>query len=132
MFQKEQGQRILAQPGAEGYGPLSILTQLRAQPRLLLRVGKACFNPPPKVQSVVLTFKRKENPLPPPQYASFARLVKAAFAHKRKTLYNSLILSGYDKEKTDSALRQADIIPTVRAEQITLDKFLQLQTFLYP
>ena len=126
MFQKEQAQRILASAGAEGYGPLSILTQLRAQPRLLLRVGKACFNPPPKVESMVLTFEKRESLLSAQQYPRFARLVKAAFAHKRKTLYNSLVLSGYDKAKTAEALAQAAVKPAVRAQEITLEKFLQL------
>lgn len=126
MFQKEQAQRILALAGTEGYGPLSILTQLRARPRLLLRVGKACFNPPPKVESAVLTFAKIACPLDGAQYPRFARLVKAAFAHKRKTLFNSLVLSGYDKNKTQEALAQADIRPTARAEEISLEKFLQI------
>lgn len=126
MFQKEQAQRILALPGAEGYGPLSILSQLRAQPRMLLRVGKACFNPPPKVESAVLTFAPKAYPLDKAQYPRFARLVKAAFAHKRKTLFNSLVLCGYDKTKTEEALAQNGIKPTARAQEIALEKFLQI------
>ena len=85
MFQKEQAQRILASAGQEGYGPISILTQLRARPRRLLRVGRACFNPPPKVESMVLTFEPLPAVLTPAEYARFARLVRASFAHKRKT-----------------------------------------------
>ena len=126
MFQKEQAQRILARAGTEGYGPLSILTQLRAQPRLLLRVGKACFAPPPKVESAVLTFAKIVCPLDAVQYPHFARLVKASFAHKRKTLFNSLVLSGYNKNKTQEALAQAGIKPTARAEEIALEEFLQI------
>ena len=126
MFQKEQAQRILARPGADGYGPLSILTQLRAVPHMLLRVGKACFNPPPKVESAVLTFAKKECPLPHAQYAHFARLIKAAFAHKRKTLFNSLVLSGYDKEKVLQAL-DANAVPlTARAQEVALETFLKI------
>ncbi len=126
MFQKEQAQRILASAGAEGYGPLSILTQLRARPQLLLRVGKACFNPPPKVESAVLTFKKQKNPLSPLSYSHFVHFVKAAFAHKRKTLYNSLILSGFDKKKTEDVLARALLKPTARAQEITLEQYLQL------
>ena len=49
MFQKEQAQKITALPGDEFYGPLSILTQLRARVSLVCNVGRGSFNPPPKV-----------------------------------------------------------------------------------
>lgn len=127
MFQKEQAQRILAQKGAEGYGPLSILSQLRAEVKPLLKVGKACFNPPPKVESMVLTFEKKEMPFSSPQeYAHFARLVKAAFAHRRKTLFNSLALCGYDKTAVPNALIGAGVEPTARAQEVPLDGFLEI------
>lgn len=131
MFQKEQAQRILAAAGQEGYGPLGILTQLRARPCRLLRVGKACFNPPPKVESMVLTFEPLPAVLPPAEYAHFARLVKAAFAHKRKTLFNSLLLSGWDKERVTDALARAGVAPAARAQEITLEKFLEIHRLLF-
>ena len=130
MFQKEQAQRILAAAGQEGYGPLGILTQLRARPCRLLRVGKACFNPPPKVESMVLTFEPLPAVLPPAEYAHFARFVKAAFAHKRKTLFNSLLLSGWDKERVTDALARAGVAPAARAQEITLEKFLEIHRLL--
>ena len=126
MFQKEQAGRILARAGQEGYGPLSVLTQVRARPALLLKVGKACFNPPPKVESAVLIFEKIPWQVPPENYARFARLIKAAFLHRRKTLFNSLSLAGYDKEKVQAALSALCLSATVRAEQISLPKYLQL------
>lgn len=127
MFQKEQAQRILAKAGTEGYGPLSLLSQVRAVPTPLIKVGKACFNPPPKVESMVLTFGKKKSPFEnETQYKKFARLVKAAFLHRRKTLFNSLSLCGYDKEKTQRALQALSLAPTVRAEEVSLEGFLQL------
>ena len=130
MFQKEQAQRILASVRQEGYGPISILTQLRARPRRLLRVGRACFNPPPKVESMVLTFEPLPAVLTPAEYARFARLVRAAFAHKRKTLFNSLVLSGWDKERVTDALARAGVAPAARAEEISLEKFLEIHRLL--
>ena len=131
MFQKEQAQRILAPSGAAGYGPLSVLSQLRAEIKPLLKVGKACFTPPPKVESLVLTFAKKQTPFATAEeYRRFARLVQAAFAHKRKTLYNSLVLSGYDKAAVTAALQAAKLAPQVRAETVPLAAFLQLNTQL--
>lgn len=126
MFQKEQAQRILAKAGA-AYGPISILSQVRSAPKQLIKVGKACFNPPPKVESMVLTFEKKESLFEnDAQYRSFARLVKAAFLHRRKTLFNSLCLCGYDKEKITDALQNVRLKLTARAEEVPLEKFLQL------
>ena len=126
MFQKEQAQRILAKSGSE-YGPISILSQVRSLPKQLLKVGKACFNPPPKVESMVLTFEKKESPFKDnEQYRKFARLVKAAFLHRRKTLFNSLCLCGYDKERVSSVLQQTGLKLTARAEEVPLEKFLQI------
>ena len=130
MFQKEQAQRILASVRQEGYGPISILTQLRARPRRVLRVGRACFNPPPKVESMVLTFEPLPAVLTPVEYACFARLVRASFAHKRKTLFNSLVLSGWDKERVTDALARAGVAPAARAQEISLEKFLEIHRLL--
>ena len=125
MFQKEQAQRILARAREEGYGPLSILTQVRAQPKLLLKVGKACFTPPPKVESAVLTFEKSAWKVPFEKYESFVRFIKAVFLHRRKTLFNSLSLAGYDKEKVQNALHILQLPPTVRAQDVTLELFLK-------
>lgn len=131
MFQKEQAQRILARGGQEGYGPLSVLTQVRARPALRLKVGKACFNPPPKVESAVLTFDKIPWQVPAAQYAHFARFIQSAFLHRRKTLFNSLALCGYDKEKTGAALAQSGLTQTVRAQDVPLEKFLLLFAALH-
>ena len=130
MFQKEQAERILANAGQEGYGPLSILTQVRARPALLLKVGKACFNPPPKVESAVLTFEKIVWLVPPEKYARFAKLIKAAFLHRRKTLFNSLSLCGYDKEKVQAAISAVNLPAAVRAEEVTLEVFLKLSEII--
>ncbi len=131
MFQKEQAQRILAKEGGEGYGPLSILSQLRAEVKPLLKVGKACFNPPPKVESMVLTFKKKETPFADEtRWPKFVRLVKAAFAHRRKTLFNSLSLCGFDKRRIQEALARLQMPASVRAEQISLETYVKLDELL--
>lgn len=131
MFQKEQANRIQAQVGNEFYGPLSILSQSRAKINLLCHVGKGCFNPPPKVQSAVLTFEKLPQPfIEPSQWNAFKRLVQNAFLHRRKTLYNSLLLAGYGKDLVAQTLEKAGLSFQARAEQITPAQFKQITGLL--
>lgn len=132
MFQKEQAQRIRAKAGEDFYGPLSIFSQLRAWVNPICKVGKGCFNPPPKVESAVLSFeKKKQIPFCTKEsWKNFRKVVLAAFAHKRKTAFNSLSLCGYEKEKIVVALEELHLPLTVRAEQIPAEKYVKLAEFL--
>lgn len=131
MFQKEQANRIQAKPGTEFYGPLSLFSQARAEIALLCNVSRGCFNPPPKVQSAVLTFKRLAEPaVGAEDWPGFKKLVVSAFLHRRKTLFNSLSLCGYHKEAVSAALQKLELSPTVRAEQITLTQYVRLLALL--
>ncbi len=127
MFQKEQAQKITARPGADGYGALSILTQLRARVSLICNVGRGCFHPPPKVESRVLAF---EHVTPPADFDRVRRVVERAFLHRRKTLLNALMLAGYDKEKITAALAQVNVPLTARPEELTPAQFVTLTDFL--
>lgn len=124
MFQKEQAQKITALPEEDFYGPLSILTQLRARVSKVCEVGRGSFNPPPKVASRVLAFER----LTPPDvsWTRLNRLVNAAFLHRRKTLLNALCLAGYEKEKILLAFERLHFTPTMRPEQAPPDAYVAL------
>ena len=127
MFQKEQAQRIRARAGETGYGPLSVFSQLRAQISPICKAGRGCFNPPPKVESMVLAFMRLNNsPVPSEKWTSFNKLVTAAFLHKRKTLFNSWSLAGYDKQKITMVLADCKVKPTARPEEISPGKYVEL------
>lgn len=127
MFQKEQANRIQAKTGTEFYGPLSLFSQARADIALLCNVSRGCFNPPPKVQSAVLTFTRLKNPpVRTEEWPVFKKLVCAAFLHRRKTVYNSLLLSGYEKSFVGPALERAGVSAAARAEQVGLEQFVLL------
>lgn len=121
MFQKEQAQKITAKPGEKGYGALSILSQLRAHISLICNVGKGCFNPPPKVDSRVLAFQRKDAPA---NWPSVKHLVETAFLHRRKTLLNALMLGGYEREKVASVLAQLHLHLMVRPEELSPQQFV--------
>lgn len=126
MFQKEQANRVLAAAGGEFYGPLSVLSQLRSRVSRLCNVGRGSFNPPPKVESTVLCFERLQTPVfaSAEEYLALKKLVTAAFAHKRKTLLNSLALCGYEPARTADALQNAGLAPAVRAEKVSPQQFV--------
>lgn len=127
MFQKEQAQKITAHPGDSAYGTLAVLSQLRARISLICNVGRGCFNPPPNVDSRVLAFEK----IPvPARFPSVAKLVTAAFLHRRKTLLNALVLAGYDKSNITTALARLNVPLTVRPEQLSPAHFVQLADLL--
>lgn len=128
MFQKEQAQKIRAKVGDELYGPLSVFSQLRARISPICKVGRGSFAPPPKVESAVLAFER----ISPPQvdWQKLVRVVTAAFLHRRKTLFNALLLGGYEKEKILAALEKCDFKPAARPEEVTPAKYVQLTSCL--
>lgn len=131
MFQKEQANRIQAQPGGEFYGPLSILSQARAKISLLCQVGKGSFNPPPKVESAVLVFEKLSQPaVEKDAWPFFKKVVQSSFLHRRKTIYNALLLCGFDKEKIARALERAGVDLQTRPEKISLLQFKQISQTL--
>ena len=131
MFQKEQALRIRAHAGEEFYGPLSVFSQLRAQISPICKVSRGCFNPPPKVESMVLAFQKRASwPVPADAWERFKKLVNAAFLHRRKTLFNSWQLCGYDKQKIQRALEQCGVAPSARAEQVPPETYVRLANLL--
>lgn len=127
MFQKEQAQKITARVGDEFYGALSVLTQLRAEVSLVCNAGRGCFNPPPKVESRVLAFQKIKRPLfERAAWDKIARLVKNAFLHRRKTLFNALALAGYEKDKIALALKACNLNEKVRPEQVSPAQYAQI------
>jgi len=127
MFQKEVGDRLAALPGTKDYGILSVFCQLWFDIRRVTLVPPGAFYPAPKVTSVVLSFE----PLSQPRVVVgdegfFRRVVKGAFAQRRKTLRNSLTGSGFTPAAVDSALAAAGIEPGRRGETLTLADFARL------
>jgi 16S rRNA (adenine1518-N6/adenine1519-N6)-dimethyltransferase len=91
MVQKEVAARLLAAPGGRGYGSLAVLHQLVATLKAGLDVHPRCFYPVPRVSSSFLHMTpRREAPLAPDELRMVEGVVRAAFAHRRKTIVNSL------------------------------------------
>ncbi len=127
MFQREVGQRLVADPGGKDYGILSVLCQLWYDIKTVAVVKPGAFTPPPKVDSIVLNFQSLKTPrFDPVDEVLFKKVVKGAFTQRRKTLRNSLLASGFAAAEIDSALQQAGIFPGRRGETLTLENFSQL------
>ena len=128
MVQKEVAERIAAKPGKKDYGAISVLCQYYTNPRLVTIVPKGSFYPAPKVDSAVLCMEVQDKPnVEVSDEKLFFKVVKAAFAQRRKTLLNCLS-SGFScgKEVLAEILLGAGIEPTVRGEKLGLSEFAKI------
>ena len=131
MLQNEVADRLVAKPGSSAYGVLSIMTQYASDVGKAFKVSPACFRPQPEVASAVVVLRpRSAALLSPPDERTFIAVVKAAFAHRRKMLVNSLRDEGYEAERAADALAGMRLLATVRAETVSLEQFMQLATRL--
>ncbi len=126
MFQREVAERIAAPPGGKQYGRLSVLTQWRAQAKILFDIKPSAFVPPPKVTSSLLEIIPRTKPLPCDRRA-LERVTEAAFGQRRKMLRQSLKTLGVDPLPL---LASAGIAETERAEQIPVAGFVALANAL--
>ena len=91
MVQKEAGERLCAKVGSRESGAVTVAANYYAESEILFEVGRDSFMPPPKVDSVVIRLKIRENPpVKVNSEANFFKLVKACFAQRRKTLSNTV------------------------------------------
>lgn len=128
MVQREVAERIAAAPGKKDYGAISVLCQYYTNPRLVTIVPAGSFYPAPKVDSAVLCMEVCEKPnVETKDEALFFKVVKAAFAQRRKTLLNCLS-SGFSCEKAtiSELLESVDIAPNVRGEKLGLAEFAKI------
>jgi 16S rRNA (adenine1518-N6/adenine1519-N6)-dimethyltransferase len=117
MVQREVVDRLFAEPGTKAYGAVSVLVQLVCERTGFHPVSRTVFRPPPNVDSALVAFRRTGLP---DDYARVKRLVGAAFAHRRKTLPNSLALAGVaTRADAAAALESIGRGPSTRAEALT-------------
>ncbi len=121
MFQKEVAQRIVAAPGSEAYGRLSVLAQWRSRPKIALDLPPKAFTPPPKVSSAVVHIVPTA-PIRDVPVRAIEAVTAAAFGQRRKMLRASLktLTGGVE------ALRDCGIDGERRAETLTVAEFADL------
>ncbi|OQW37896.1 MAG: hypothetical protein A4E19_12020 [Nitrospira sp. SG-bin1] len=133
MLQNEVADRLVAKPGSSDYGVLSVMAQYGAEITKAFQVSAQCFRPRPEVGSAVVLLKTKhQRALNREDEPKFAALVKAAFAHRRKTLVNSLKDQGCDQKLLAEALDTLALSPSVRAETLSLEQFAELARRMCP
>jgi len=129
MVQREVAERFFAPPGTRAYGSVSVLLQLATERVGFHPVARGVFRPRPNVDSALVAFRRL-GPLPH-GFAEVRRVVQAAFAHRRKTLANSLELAGLaSRERAAAALAELGLEPSVRAERLRPEQFARLAELL--
>jgi 16S rRNA (adenine1518-N6/adenine1519-N6)-dimethyltransferase len=127
MVQKEVADRLCAPVSDSNRGALTVMVQARCHIRTVLRLKPTAFFPPPKVRSAVISLVPTGDTLPPDMAGeSFDRVVKAAFATRRKTIRNSLGGALCSKEDAEIVLQEAGIPPTTRAQDVDLHRFVAL------
>jgi len=130
MVQEEVAERMVAAPGEEAYGLLSVAVQSQARPKIALRVPRSAFFPPPQVRSAVVTLDRHDRPILPGTHMPVLRAVtRAAFGQRRKMLRGALRRVGEDAlpaAAVDAWCRAAGIDPRRRGESLTVEEFAGL------
>ena len=122
MFQREVAERIVAKPGDEAYGRLSVLTGWRTEAKVLFDVAPSAFVPQPKVTSSVVRLVPRAEPLAC-DAGALQRVTAAGFGQRRKMLRQSLKTLDVDAL---ALLDRAGIEPTARAEEVSIEGFVAL------
>lgn len=126
MVQEEVARRMVADENSSGkqYGLLTILSQFWADVEILRLVGRKSFYPAPKVNSAIVKLEVKTFPkLQLSDYSFFRKVVKAAFAQRRKNIKNCLLSASFPKEKIIMSLANLGIDENIRGEKLSIEKF---------
>lgn len=126
LVQLEAAERITAAPGSRPYGYFSVYCQHYCEPRIGFRISPACFVPRPKVMSATVSLKPRPARWSAALEESFEEVVKAAFAHRRKTLANSMRYHAAIGPLADEILHKAGIDGALRPEQIPVCDYERL------
>lgn len=135
MMQKEVASRLSAEVGTKDYGALTLAVQYRMNATLAFTVSRTAFVPNPNVDSAIISLTPRE-PLKvlPHNEKQLFNLFKIGFTMRRKTLWNNLITAfGKDdamKAKLTAALADIDLDSRIRAEKLSLEKFIDLHNAL--
>lgn len=123
MFQKEVAERIVASPGSKAYGRLAVISQWRAETRIVMTLKPEAFTPPPKVASAVVEFVPRPEPTPACSVKTLGQVTAAAFGQRRKMLRASLRTLVPNPEEL---LDAAGLAPDLRAERLSVREFAKL------
>ncbi len=134
MVQKEVADRMQAMPGTKDYGALSLAVQYYAAAEITAKVPPNSFIPRPGVDSAVITLRCYDTPpIEVRDEAYMFRLIKAAFAQRRKTLVNALKNDPalkLTREQAEAAISRLSLDINIRGERLSLSDFAALSDIL--
>lgn len=128
MVQKEVGERFSAKVGTKDYSSITIFLNYNFDIKKEFIVSRNAFFPKPNVDSIILSFTKKDNNYNIKNEELFFKLVKDSFKQKRKTLKNNL--KEYDFSKIEEVLLKNNLPVDVRAENISLEIFIEISNNL--
>ncbi len=129
-LQYELGQRLVAKPNSKEYGSFTCFTQYHADVKMLFKIKNTAFRPIPKVHSCFLEFKLKENPLfTKTNEKLLFDIIRTAFQQRRKMIVNALSRR-IGRDKIQTTLEELRLSPKLRAENLTLQDFVNLTNAL--
>lgn len=128
MIQKEAADRLSTPVGSRDSGAITVCTNYYAEVKHLFNVSRGSFMPPPNVDSTVIKLQiRPEPAVKVSDEKKFFRMVKAAFAQRRKTAVNSIASGmGLSKNQVAEALQKSGLDVNVRAEKLTMEELAAL------
>lgn len=130
MVQKEVAQRMVAKPGGKDYGALSVAVQYYTEPEIMFIVPPSSFVPSPAVESAVIRCTVRQEPPVNVDEKIFFRVVKAAFAQRRKTLANGLKAAGIAADTITAVFDEIGIDPKRRGETLSIEEFAKIANAL--
>lgn len=134
MVQKEVAERMVSDPGSKDYGSLSVAVQYYCDAMIILDVPRDNFMPAPNVDSAVIRLIIRDTPaVEVIDHDFFFKIIKGAFALRRKTLVNSLSKSaiGIDKNLLKEILNDMNIDLRIRGEKLDINDFADLANRIY-
>ncbi len=128
MVQKEAAERLCAKVGTRQAGAVTVAVEYYAESQILFDVPRTSFLPAPNVDSAVIKLNiRKIPPISLHDENGFFKLVKAAFAQRRKTFLNTVSNTlQIDKETLKTILQNLNIEPTIRGEQLSIEQLAEI------
>lgn len=132
MVQKEVGERLTGKPNTKDYNALSVVMDYKTNSNIVCKVKANSFFPAPKVESVLLLVKTKQNDSEPNFEANFIKFVQEIFSQRRKTVVNNLNGKyGLNKEIIINIFSENDININLRAESLNTEEIIKLYKILF-
>lgn len=130
-IQKEVAERLAAKPATKEYGAITVGVNAVADVTLCRILPRNLFYPEPNVDSAVVRLDVNRNKFCIDDHDFFRKTVRVAFAMRRKTLTNNLVVGfKIDRATAENVLEKAGLAPNCRGEELSVEQFVELSKLL--